>query len=560
MRRLIIALVCILIPASSWALSNPKSVGSEYPRAAGRRGASPALDPNDATLGYDSGPAYFFPEATALGTLWGVRFSPAQACTLRTLQVYAFQGGGQVKFRFCRDASGEPGSDFAAPQVFTLVGNLNLETINLSPVDVGTGDFYVLLEVISGPPPYPVTDADGGSGRSWFRYPGQPWEHVTDFDINIRAGVRYYGADLAGPQIKHLPLGVAFTESFSTEIRCDISDMSGIWRGTVFYRVQGAPVFDSSVMVNPEGTQWSSELPPYPAGTVVEYFIRAYDAATTHNLATLPSGAPSLVFTYRMHPGLEIAYDDGEPELLFYIDTAWSGNTFGVRFTLPRYPMKLNLLRAFVTDTTRFDFEVWDVSGELPGTKLCGPFECRADAPSTWANFEIPDAQQPTINSGDVFVLFKWKPTTPASPAVGADSVQFADNRSYSYDGTYGWYRYSMFDWLIRAGAASPTGIVELDGTQRPHHFALEQNIPNPFNPSTSIDFSLDRPTQVRLEVFNLLGQNVRTLTQGTLSAGRYRASFDATDDAGRPLPSGLYFYRLDLGTESETRKMVLLR
>ncbi len=560
MRRLILALGCILIPVSAWALSDPVSVGSGVPRAAGRLGAQPAAGPNDAVLGYDSGPAYFFPDATALGTLWGVRFSPTQACSLLTLQVYAFQGGGQVRFHFCRDSSGAPGNVFAAPQVFTLVGNLSLETVTLSPVEVGAGDFYVLLEVITGPPPYPVTDADGGSGRSWFQFPGQPWEHVTDFDINIRAGVRYFGADLAGPQIDHVPVSLGFTESFSTEIRCDLSDFSGIQRGTVFYRVQGAPSFDSSAMSNVESTKWASELPPYPAGTEIEYFIRAYDASTTHNLSTLPGGAPALVFTYRMHPGVELSYDDGEPELLFYIDTAWSGNTFGVRFTFPQYPMKLNLMRAFVTDTAAFDFEVWDVSGELPGTLLAGPFECRSTEAMAWANFVIPEPEQPTINTGDVFVLFKWKPTSPTQPAVGTDSVQFSDQRSYSYDGTFGWYRYPMFDWLIRAGAATPTGIVELGGSQRPRDFALEQNIPNPFNPSTSIDFSLESASHVRLDVFNLLGQNVRTLMDGALQAGHYRATFDAEDHAGRPLPSGLYFYRLDTGTDRQTRKMMLLR
>jgi hypothetical protein len=117
-----------------------------------------------------------------------------------------------------------------------------------------------------------------------------------------------------------------------------------------------------------------------------------------------------------------------------------------------------------------------------------------------------------------------------------------------------------MFDWLIRAGAVTPTGIVELGGSQRPRDFALEQNIPNPFNPSTSIDFSLENASVVRLDVFNLLGQNVRTLVDGTLQAGHYRASFDAKDHAGRTLPSGLYFYRLDTGTDRQTRKMMLLR
>jgi hypothetical protein len=560
MRPLILALVWTLTTAPAWALSDPTAIGAGYPRAAGRLAATAAAGPNDAVLGYDSGPAYFFPDATALGTLWGVHFSPAQACSLLTLQVYAFQGGGQVRFHFRRDSSGAPGSEFSPPQVRTLVGNLSLEEVAISPVDVGAGDFYVVMEVITGPPPYPVTDADGGSGRSWFQFPGQAWEHVTDFDINMRAGVRYYGADLAGPQIDHLPLSLGFTEAFSTEIRCDLSDLSGIQRGLVFYRVQGTSAFDSSAMVNVQDNEWSSELPPFAAGVVVEYFIRAYDASATHNLTTSPSGAPALLYSYRMHPGLELAYDDGRPELLFYIDTAWSGNTFAVRMTPPYYPVQLNLLRAFVTDTTAFDFEVRAAAGDSPTDLLAGPFECRAQEAMAWADLLIPDGQAPTITSGDVFVLFKWKSNSPTSPAVGADSVAAADNRSYSYDGTYGWYKYPMFDWLIRAAVVTATGVVELGGPALPEGFQLKQNIPNPFNPSTAIDFNLVALTHVQLDVFNLLGQKVRTLVNEVLPAGSYRATFEAHDDAGRSLPTGLYFYRLDTGRERQTRKMMLLR
>jgi hypothetical protein len=405
-----------------------------------------------------------------------------------------------------------------------------------------------------------VTDADGGTGRSWFRYPGQPWEHVVDFDINIRAGVRYYGADAVGPDIFHLPFNLGFTESFSTEIRCDLTDFSGVRSGWVFYRPSGAPSFDSSALAHVAGDEWLAELPPFGAGRVIEYFIRAYDAAPTGNLSTSPVGAPAVLYSYRMHPGVEIAYDDGRPEMLFYIDTVWSGNTFAVRMTPPLYPMKVNLLRAFVTDTSAFDFEIHAAAGDSLAGRLAGPFEVRALSPLSWADYVLPDALQPTISSGDFFVLFKWKPWSPTEPAVGADSVASSDRRSYSYDGTYGWYKYPMFDWLIRAAAVTPTGVIEVGGPSLPESFQLGQNAPNPFNPSTTIDFALSVASGVRLDVFNLLGQKVRTLVDETLPAGTYRASFDARDAVGRSLASGLYFYRLQAGSESQTRKMMLLR
>ena len=91
--------------------------------------------------------------------------------------------------------------------------------------------------------------------------------------------------------------------------------------------------------------------------------------------------------------------------------------------------------------------------------------------------------------------------------------------------------------------------------TRAPERFALEQNYPNPFNPGTVIRYSIPRASHVRLEVYNLLGERVRTLVDQEEQSGAYSVRFDASD-----LSSGVYFYRLDAGSYSETRKLALLR
>lgn len=88
-----------------------------------------------------------------------------------------------------------------------------------------------------------------------------------------------------------------------------------------------------------------------------------------------------------------------------------------------------------------------------------------------------------------------------------------------------------------------------------PGEFALAQNYPNPFNPTTTIGFALPTTGHTRLSVFNVLGQLVATPVDGTLSAG----SHEVVWDAGRE-PSGVYFYRLEHTSGSQTRKMVLLK
>ncbi|RME22043.1 MAG: T9SS C-terminal target domain-containing protein, partial [Candidatus Zixiibacteriota bacterium] len=89
--------------------------------------------------------------------------------------------------------------------------------------------------------------------------------------------------------------------------------------------------------------------------------------------------------------------------------------------------------------------------------------------------------------------------------------------------------------------------------------FAL-RNYPNPFNPVTTIAYRLLAPRQVRLDVYNLLGQHVRTLVNGSQPAGEHLVQWDGRSDEGITVASGLYFYRLSTREQVVTRKMVLLR
>jgi subtilisin family serine protease len=92
-----------------------------------------------------------------------------------------------------------------------------------------------------------------------------------------------------------------------------------------------------------------------------------------------------------------------------------------------------------------------------------------------------------------------------------------------------------------------------------PGRLKLYQNHPNPFNPSTVISFEIERSAEVKLAVFNILGQKVATIVDGFLSAGRHDIAWDATDDRGHRVASGVYFCRLTADSLSRTRKMLLV-
>ena len=100
---------------------------------------------------------------------------------------------------------------------------------------------------------------------------------------------------------------------------------------------------------------------------------------------------------------------------------------------------------------------------------------------------------------------------------------------------------------------------LSLGSSGLPTRFALGQNYPNPFNPGTVIPYQLETDGHVRLEVFNVLGQEVVTLVDGEQAAGAYTVSWDARDASGYGVAAGVYIYRLTAGGASATRRMVLV-
>ncbi len=88
----------------------------------------------------------------------------------------------------------------------------------------------------------------------------------------------------------------------------------------------------------------------------------------------------------------------------------------------------------------------------------------------------------------------------------------------------------------------------------------LKQNYPNPFNPSTTISFSIERTTEVSLDIYNVLGQRVKTLVNDVMDAGSYQTEWNGTDNDGNSVTSGIYFYRLSTDNYNKIHKMMLVK
>jgi photosystem II stability/assembly factor-like uncharacterized protein len=140
------------------------------------------------------------------------------------------------------------------------------------------------------------------------------------------------------------------------------------------------------------------------------------------------------------------------------------------------------------------------------------------------------------------------------SPNYKFRGIEFSDSNNGWLIAQENYYIYKVF----RTTNGGHGGIVSVNDNRSNtfiSNFILEQNYPNPFNPNTTINYQIPEISFVTLKVYDLLGNEIATLVNEEKPIGTYEAEFDATD-----LPSGIYFYSMQVGNFIETKKMVLMK
>ena len=126
------------------------------------------------------------------------------------------------------------------------------------------------------------------------------------------------------------------------------------------------------------------------------------------------------------------------------------------------------------------------------------------------------------------------------------------------------YYKVSAVDTVGNVSMSSnQASVVTLSFEDRfniPLDFSLEQNFPNPFNPFTHIVFSIPQYVNVKIVIFDILGNRICELINDPLPAGEYSQIWDTTNDNGQPVVDGVYFYKIEAGDFVQTKKMVLLK
>ena len=147
-------------------------------------------------------------------------------------------------------------------------------------------------------------------------------------------------------------------------------------------------------------------------------------------------------------------------------------------------------------------------------------------------------------------VIYK-SPEDANGVSVRARFTSFAKGRVWFDD-----FSVRKVETVVTSVAERPTEGIAI----RPENYALSQNYPNPFNPETLFEYKVGQAGNIRIEIYNAIGQKIKTVVDALHPEGTYVARWDGTNDAGAKVTTGVYFYRLRAKNAFMTRKMILAK
>jgi len=308
------------------------------------------------------------------------------------------------------------------------------------------------------------------------------------------------------------------------------------------------------IVKNSWGTAWGGTC---GYGTEKGYFTIAYNSANIGQYSSFMYGWQDYdIAGFFMH------YDDGG------FTNYWGYGTptgWGMCKFIAPDDIDLTRIEFWTTDlTTDIDIYVYDnfVDGTLStllGSKLNSSF-----AEAGYHSVAL-DAPIQLTNGEDFYVAVKFTNSSFIYPIVADNQTPTEISTTYISGNGTSWHD------LGTGGTPSDVGIraratltlaqsIDDKAITTPNDFVLSQNYPNPFNSATTIDYSIPRQSRVTIDIYNLLGQKVKSLINEIIPAGNYTAIWDGTDSNNRSVSSGVYYYRISAGDMTDTKKLVLMK
>ena len=395
-------------------------------------------------------------------------------------------------------------------------------------------------------------------------------------------------SDNGGPEITDVTQLVSTTDIGGPySIDATVDDPSGLGPVSVFYRVWAGGWVEVPMTLD-AGT-WSAAIPGLPAGSQVNYYVRALDSLG--HVSTNPAGAPASFFTFRV---TEILYstdceDPGDPAWQLGVsgDQATTGiwirdDPVGTWYNgQPIQPEDDHTpapgVKCFVTGNGTVGGAVGDADVDGGCTTLLSPvFDLSG---SQWASVRYwrwwgeggnstddEFAVDVSSNGGSTWIPLERIPepmTAWGEAAFDLTTVIALTNqvvfRFQACDlNTPGLVEAAVDDFSLETFSPDLTGVPGAPAGRAV--FALGPGRPNPFAGSTTLSFSMERGGTARLAVFDASGRMVRQLVNGPIAAGAHTVAWDGRDDRQARVPSGIYFYRLDVGGQHRQEKLLRLK
>ncbi len=259
---------------------------------------------------------------------------------------------------------------------------------------------------------------------------------------------------------------------------------------------------------------------------------------------------------------IDNSYIPAFPDSVWVSDASiGAGDQFSVAINAynsePLYHISLPL--EYLSDNVNFD------SMTLTGTRTENALLANAMYDNTdkklLITFGFADGALMPVGSGPIAVLHFTTLSSGTTATVSIDTTDAYISDFYFQFGEF--FNYLKIYPAFAPGTVSidlGTAVDEETASQMPMEFRLEQNVPNPFNPTTAIAYTLPERSHVRLEVYDILGQRVRTLVDDVLPPGNHSVVFDGSDGNGRPLATGVYLYVIKTDRMTQSKKMLLMK
>jgi len=258
-------------------------------------------------------------------------------------------------------------------------------------------------------------------------------------------------------------------------------------------------------------------------------------------------------------------------ELLYYDERGYSNywgygsvTAWGLCKFVLSSTMYLTNVEFWTTDvTTDIDVYVYD---DFNGSTLSNLIVSKLDTSFDEAGYHSVAFldSAPQISAGeDVYVAVKFTNSSYIYPVVSDQEGPDETATTYISSNGSSWYDLGLSsnDVAIRV-RTSPTLVLSVNDSDGllPDGFSLSHNYPNPFNPGTTINYTLPMRSHVNISIYNLLGQRINTVVDRLKSAGEYTTYWDGTGFDGKQVSTGVYFYRLQAGDYAQSKKMLLLK